>query len=229
MNPNPLRSFTLSPLEGSIPGRIAQLRQLQSELHSRPLTGSLMALRKPLYKILRSAFSRQHTLNSATVDLIESVYREIERQRPPRPASPALPASPFPAPSQQALPPPTASAMPGLRIFDAAEIATGQVVNSLGNVQDQATLNNVRPLVGFNAVYTAPAELRMPERVALYSLVFGLQPRNVLEIGTFRGGSTAIICGAMDDTGCGQLACVDPTPKVDPQLWAANQSSLPNV
>jgi predicted O-methyltransferase YrrM len=60
----------------------------------------------------------------------------------------------------------------------------------------------------------------MPERVALYSLVFGLQPRNCLEIGTFRGGSTAIICGAMDDTGFGQLACVDPTPKVAPELWA---------
>jgi cephalosporin hydroxylase len=40
-----------------------------------------------------------------------------------------------------------------------------------------------------------------------------------LEVGTFRGGSSAIISGAMEDTGFGQLACVDPSPKVDPALW----------
>jgi predicted O-methyltransferase YrrM len=60
----------------------------------------------------------------------------------------------------------------------------------------------------------------MPERVLLYSLVFGLQPRRCLEIGTFRGGSSAIICGALDDTGFGQLACVEPSPRIDPKLWA---------
>jgi predicted O-methyltransferase YrrM len=62
--------------------------------------------------------------------------------------------------------------------------------------------------------------MRMPERVALYSLIFGMQPRNCLEIGTFRGGSSAIICGAMDDTGFGQLTCIDPMPKIDPELWS---------
>jgi predicted O-methyltransferase YrrM len=53
----------------------------------------------------------------------------------------------------------------------------------------------------------------------LYGLVFGLQPKHCLEIGTFRGGSTAIICGALDDTGFGDLACVDPLPQVDSELW----------
>jgi predicted O-methyltransferase YrrM len=91
---------------------------------------------------------------------------------------------------------------------------------SCGQVQDQAELNGIRPLRGFNHVYTAPAEMRMPERVLLYSLVFGLQPRNCLEIGTFRGGSSAIICGALEDTGFGRLVCVDPSPQIDPQLWS---------
>ena len=98
--------------------------------------------------------------------------------------------------------------------------ATGEVLASCGQTQDQAKLNNIRPLGGFNSVYTSPAEMRMPERVALYSLIFGMQPRNCLEIGTFRGGSSAIICGAMDDTGFGQLACVDPMPKIEPELWS---------
>jgi predicted O-methyltransferase YrrM len=99
-------------------------------------------------------------------------------------------------------------------------IGSGEVLASCGQTQDQAKLNNIRPLVGLNAVYTCPAELRMPERVMLYSLIFALQPQNCLEIGTFRGGSTAIICGAMDDTGFGQLACVDPMPQVAPELWS---------
>lgn len=102
----------------------------------------------------------------------------------------------------------------------AAEIAFGEVVASCGLTQDQARLNNIRHLTGFQSVYSAPAELRMPERVALYGLVFGLQPKHCLEIGTFRGGSTAIICGALDDTGFGDLACVDPLPQVEPELWS---------
>ena len=38
---------------------------------------------------------------------------------------------------------------------------------SCGQTQDQARLNNIRILGGFNAVYTSPAEMRIPERVAL--------------------------------------------------------------
>jgi predicted O-methyltransferase YrrM len=102
----------------------------------------------------------------------------------------------------------------------ASGAADGEVLASCGQLQNQAKLNGIRPLPGFQNVFSSPAELRMPERVALYSLVFGLQPRNCLEIGTFRGGSTAIICGALDDTGRGTLACVDPTPLVTPELWS---------
>ncbi|MGL4512467.1 MAG: class I SAM-dependent methyltransferase [Lacipirellulaceae bacterium] len=100
-----------------------------------------------------------------------------------------------------------------------AASAEGEVLASCGQLQNQAQLNGIRPLPGFQNVYSSPAELRMPERVALYSLVFGLQPTNCLEIGTFRGGSTSIICGALDDTGRGKLSCVDPTPLVAPELW----------
>jgi predicted O-methyltransferase YrrM len=236
MSTQTMNGLTFGSPDGTVAGRIAQLRQMQTDLSSKPVTGKLKALRKLFYQTIRSAFSRQWRVNAATVDLIESMYREIERQKAapaaafaepiaalPAPATfgSAISPTPFappaglfaaPAPAAAVLAPPKPAAIP--------QISTGQTLSSAGQVQDQAALNGIRPLTGFQHVYSSPAELRMPERVALYSIVFGLQPRNCLEIGTFRGGSTAIICGAMDDTGFGQLACVDPTPLVTPELWS---------
>jgi predicted O-methyltransferase YrrM len=194
-----------SPIQGSITERIAQVRELQAQLHSRPVTGSLRGLKKMVFQMIRSTFSRQFTLNSVTVDLIESIHRDLERLRPQLQSQ----HEELQHQSQRLSPASTNSEV----------ISSGEVLASCGLTQDQAKVNNIRNLTGFNHVYTSPAEMRMPERVALYSLVFGLQPKNCLEIGTFRGGSTAIIFGAMEDTGFGQLTCVDPLPKVDPALW----------
>jgi len=60
-------------------------------------------------------------------------------------------------------------------------------------------------------------EMLLPERLLLYSTVFGLKPRRALEIGTFRGGSASLICAAMDDNGFGKLVCVDPEPRILPE------------
>jgi predicted O-methyltransferase YrrM len=191
----------------SITGRIMQIRELQADLHARPVAGSMRRLKKIFYKAVRSAFTRQFSLNSAIVDLIEAVYRELdchgENSTDRKEQSQSQ-----------------AAAAPSSEIDFAPGISSGEVMASCGQTQDQAKLNNIRVLSGFNAVYTSPAEMRMPERVALYSLIFGMQPRNCLEIGTFRGGSSAIICGAMDDTGFGQLTCVDPMPKIESALWS---------
>jgi len=62
--------------------------------------------------------------------------------------------------------------------------------------------------------------MSMGERVVLYALVYGLRPDRVLEIGTFRGGSSMIISAALDDVGSGNLVCVDPVPQVAPDNWA---------
>lgn len=67
-------------------------------------------------------------------------------------------------------------------------------------------------------VQTPAAQMLMPEKVLLYGLVFALKPRCCLEIGTFRGGSAAVICAAMDDNGWGQLVCVDPEPQLEPEI-----------
>lgn len=66
----------------------------------------------------------------------------------------------------------------------------------------------------------APAELLLPERLLMYSLVRGLRPERCLEIGTHFGGSTTITCAALDDVGTGRLVCVDPNPLVAADLWA---------
>ena len=57
----------------------------------------------------------------------------------------------------------------------------------------------------------APASLSQRERIALYSIVYGLAPQNCLEVGTFKGGSAFIISGALDDIGLnGRLLCIEP-------------------
>lgn len=58
-----------------------------------------------------------------------------------------------------------------------------------------------------------------PERVLLYGIVVGLQPRRVLEIGTHKGGSAMVIVAALDDLGAGKLICVDPQDSVAPEDW----------
>jgi hypothetical protein len=70
------------------------------------------------------------------------------------------------------------------------------------------------------ALLDAPAELLLPERLLLYSLVRGLRPARCLEIGTHFGGSTTITCAALDDIGAGRLVCVDPNPLVPDDVWA---------
>lgn len=67
-----------------------------------------------------------------------------------------------------------------------------------------------------------PALLHTSERVTLYSLIVGLRPKRVLEIGTRHGGSARIMVKAMDDAkemgmydgDEGRLICVDPAPEL---------------
>lgn len=68
-------------------------------------------------------------------------------------------------------------------------------------------------------VYEVPAQMVLPERLLLYSLVYALRPTLALEIGTAEGGSARIICAAMDAAGGGRLVCVDPAPNIAPEHW----------
>lgn len=61
-------------------------------------------------------------------------------------------------------------------------------------------------------VFTAPSDMRVDERMFLYSFVRGFQPDRVLEIGVFRGGSGQIMANAMEENGKGVVVGLDPGP-----------------
>lgn len=62
------------------------------------------------------------------------------------------------------------------------------------------------------SVFTAPSDMRLDERMFLYSFVRGFQPERVLEVGVFRGGSGQIMANAMEENGRGLVIGLDPSP-----------------
>ena len=65
-------------------------------------------------------------------------------------------------------------------------------------------------------IANAPSEMSLDERLFLYSLIRGRNPRRVLEIGTSQGGSAAIIAAALEDNdGDGRIIGIDPMPRIE--------------
>jgi hypothetical protein len=60
--------------------------------------------------------------------------------------------------------------------------------------------------------------LDMRDAIFLYSVVYSKKPKYVLEIGRFRGWSTAIISSALKDTGTGTVFSVDCIQRVHPEI-----------
>lgn len=71
----------------------------------------------------------------------------------------------------------------------------------------------------FSMLYHVPIQMTWADRVVLYSTVFGIRPKRILEIGTLFGGSTLVMCSALDDLQEGQICCVDPKPQIAPENW----------
>ena len=96
-----------------------------------------------------------------------------------------------------------------------------QITNNDNNwPADGAGLSGPKSFSNLGNAYNSISQMLWPERVLVYSSVFGLRPKRCLEIGTFQGGSTLLIVAALDDIGDGKLICVDPYPKVTPENWA---------
>lgn len=65
------------------------------------------------------------------------------------------------------------------------------------------------------------------ERLLLFTLVRGARPQRVLEVGTWRGASAAIIAAALEDNGAGTVTGVDPLNVVEyPRRWYFGRFTL---
>lgn len=78
----------------------------------------------------------------------------------------------------------------------------------------------------FGDVLSVPSKMRLHERLLMYSLVAGLEPARMLEIGTDQGGTARIIVEAMRYVGHGKLVCVDPAPVWNDDLHLTGNATL---
>jgi predicted O-methyltransferase YrrM len=75
-------------------------------------------------------------------------------------------------------------------------------------------------LESLKVINWAPVLMTRTERLMLFTLIVGLRPLRYLEIGTYRGGSALIVCGAMDEVRSeGVMVCVDPEPQIAAEDW----------
>jgi predicted O-methyltransferase YrrM len=65
-----------------------------------------------------------------------------------------------------------------------------------------------------DSIVDAPTEMSSEERLFLYAIIRGIRPQRVLEIGTSQGGSTVIIANALQDNQMGEVAGIDPLPRI---------------
>lgn len=75
-------------------------------------------------------------------------------------------------------------------------------------------------------LFEVPADLALTERLMLYTLIVALQPHSVIEIGSFEGGSAAIMASAMDAVGKGKINAIEPHPKISSELMQQMQSRV---
>ncbi len=90
------------------------------------------------------------------------------------------------------------------------------------------TLDDFGLAIDFEALATiqrAPAMLTGSERLALFSLIYGLRPKRYLEIGIRHAGASLIVSRAMDAADYdGRLILVDAKPEVADSTWQQIES-----
>jgi predicted O-methyltransferase YrrM len=104
--------------------------------------------------------------------------------------------------------------------MEVPSVTTDTIPEGIRVALDASKAATSRGLPGMTRIFNELAQMRMPERILLYALVYGLKPRYALEIGTSQGGSALIICGAMDDTSFGRLVCVDQHFQISDRTWS---------
>jgi cephalosporin hydroxylase len=182
---------------------IDKTRKMQKQFRITPVLGALIGLKKVFYQLNHSAFSQQFNINDSLLKLIEELYSEVHQIQTTQNHKVAA--------LQHQL---TAV----LQVVNGQKADMPSITTSLSSNPAVITNSGNNPL-GLSKIYTVPAEMQIQERTLLYSLIYSLRPHYCLEIGTFRGGSALLICAALDDTGYGQLVCVDPEPRLTDETW----------
>ena len=185
--------------------RLDRIRKMQTWAGTGAFGGRFVGIKKLLHRLFRPVLLRQIEANQALIDLVEDLYREIDAVK-------SLQAKRY------------AELEHRLRATGDGTVPDTSCAVSTQAASVETTLGKELPMPsGLRVLANAPAEMLGPERLLLYALVYGRRPKCCLEIGTFRGGSSVIICAAMDDAGCGRLVCVDPAPRIDDATWQAIQ------
>ncbi len=206
MSKNPLPPLTVADVLASVHAeldkpappmsptarRFAQVRKLMDRARAPQFLGRLTFFKRVLHRLNRPMIARQHDINEAQLKLIEDLYDQFGAYKGTQ-----------------------------NQIYrDFFENLVRTVTVDGGYCDHPATEAPPSP-AKLETIWPAPAAMLVPERLLLYSLILGLRPQLCLEIGSFRGGSSAIICAALDDAGGGRLVCVDPEPRMADDLWQA--------
>jgi predicted O-methyltransferase YrrM len=173
-----------------------RIQAMQRDFRAKPLGGKLLPIKKIFHWFVASAFDRQAKVIESLLTVVDDL--SIEVQRLSRSVSHME------------------NELSGTR---RSEITSGSSVDPTHS--EWVATDDPSLVASMAAILNVCAEMMEPERVLLYSLVFALKPSFCLEIGTFRGGSSSIICRAMDDNGRGRLVCVDPELRIPDGVWAS--------
>lgn len=89
-----------------------------------------------------------------------------------------------------------------------------QLYSKIRNLLNRPNIYNMSTKERMGMIFNVDTHMSIDERFLLYSIIRGLQPINVLEIGVLKGATAAIISAAMEDNGQGRIVGIDPYPDI---------------
>ncbi len=105
-----------------------------------------------------------------------------------------------------------------LRQMDVQSTQSARLMETRSEGANQIS-HNVPRIALDEVLENVPALLQHAERHMLFSMILGLRPRWVVEVGTHQGGSALIMVMAMNQVNFGNVVCIDPAPIIKPETW----------
>lgn len=89
-----------------------------------------------------------------------------------------------------------------------------QLFSKYRHLLNRPNIYNMSTRERVGVIFKVDTHLSIDERFLLYSVVRGLRPKKILEIGVLHGATAVIICSALEDVGHGILVGLDPSPNI---------------